>query len=153
MQGIDFSQFDALEADIDKALKAFPSERRALHEKMGDAIKETLDQEITWSFTGMGDKIKNWQKKYVGSGGGYAAVRADDVSTGKNSPGAITNYLENGHKIRPPSGKAKRYKPRITHAYVDGRHFYARATKRSEGELIKLAEAFANDLADKIEGK
>ena len=88
----------------------------------------------------------------VGSGGGYAAIRPVDTSTGDNSPGAITNYLESGHKIRRPSGLARRYRSRIRKAYVDGYHFYQKAETRVEAKAIKLAQEFADKLAKRIEG-
>ncbi len=39
----------------------------------------------------------------------------------------ITQYLEKGHRIRPPSGRAKRYQPRIRSGrlYVPGRQFHS----------------------------
>ena len=80
--------------------------RRDVMKKAGEEIKQEVDWEI--SDSGMYDrhgKVRRWQRIYIGSGGGYAAVRSSDEESGENSPGAITNYLENGHIIRGRSGK------------------------------------------------
>lgn len=150
MQSVDFKQIDSLNSDIDKLLKEFPDMRRELHEKFADVIKSHVDTEIGISLRDGSGKIRRWQGKYVGSGGGYAAVRAVDTSVGDESPGAITNYLENGHRIRRPGGNNKYYRPRIKKPYVDGFHFYAKASKAIESDIIALAEKFANELVDTL---
>lgn len=77
----------------------------------------------------------------MGSGGGYAAVHPKPKTFhGGNAVGYITNALENGHKIRKPSGKAKQYKPRIRVSKVDGYKFYA-DTRRDAPEIaVEIAE-------------
>ena len=150
MQSIDFKQIDKLSSDVDKLLKNFPKMRRDLHEQFASVIKNHVDTEIGRSLKDSSGKIKRWQGKYVGTGGGYAAVRAVDTSVGKNSPGAITNYLENGHKIRRPSGKNKYYKPRRKKIYVDGFHFYAKASNTIENDIMDIAEKFADDLVNEL---
>lgn len=150
MQSIDFSKLDKLNRDIDKLLKDFPQMRRNLHEQFADVIKSHVDSEIGNSLKDGNGKIRRWQGKYVGSGGGYAAVRTVDTSIGKNSPGAITNYLENGHKIRRPTGKNRYYKPRRKKIYVDGFHFYAKSSKTIENDIMSIAEKFADELVNKL---
>ena len=150
MQSIDFSQLDKLNRDIDKLLKDFPGMRRHLHGEFADIIKKHVDNEIAKSLNDKNGKIRRWQGKYVGSGGGYAAVRAVDTSSGKNSPGAITNYLENGHKIRKPKGNNKYYRRRVKKIYVDGFHFYAKATKTIENDIMAATEKFRDELANKL---
>jgi hypothetical protein len=120
---------------------------------MAALLKQEVDAQIIAS--GINDssgKVRGWQQEHVGSGGGYAAIRPTNSSTGGNSPGAITNYLESGHKIRTPSGKARYYKPKIKTSFVEGRHFYQNAAKSVEAKAIRLAERFAEDLAKRIEG-
>lgn len=150
MQSVDLIGLDKLDKSINKLLKEFPEKRRELHEEFADVLKETLNKQIDLSLTDNSGKIKSWQGKYVGSKGGYAAVRAVDTSIGSSSPGAITNYLNSGHKIRRPSGKNKNYKPRINKIYVDGRHFYQKTLKQSEAELIAIAEKFADSIVDEL---
>lgn len=151
MQSVDLKALDELEKDIADLIKSFPDMQRELHEEFANTIKKKVDSEIVASLKNGASKIKRWQGKYVGSYGGYAAVRAVDTSTGSESPGAITNYLENGHKIRKPTGRNKRYKPRINKIYVDGYHFYSKASNNLEADIIKISEKFSNKIRNKLE--
>lgn len=150
MQSIDLKALDELDKDIKNLIESFPDMQKELHEEFADLIKNKVDVEIGGAIKNS-SKIKRWQEKNIGSYGGYAAVRAVKVSTGTDSPGAITNYLENGHKIRKPTGRSKRYKPRINTIYVDGYHFYNRASNNLEGDIIKLSEQFIEKIKIKLE--
>lgn len=153
MQSVEMRGMNQLSDDLEALLKESPKLRRELHQELADMAQKEVRQAIAGSVNDSHGRVRGWQEKYVGSGGGYAAVRPTDSSTGKNSPGAITNYLEGGHKIRPASGTAKRKrKPRIRVAYVDGRHFYASAATRVEAKALQIAEAFADSLAEKLGG-
>ena len=136
MQSIDDAGLQQLEQKFDAVMKKFPQERRALHERIGDMERAEVTGDIAGSGMKSTGTVEGWQQKYVGSGGGYAAVRAIKGS-GNNGPGAVTNYLENGHKIRASGGAAQRYKPRVHTAYVNGYHFYAAA---KAGELFGKAK-------------
>lgn len=153
MQSVDLMDLEELDETLKSILEEMPEMRRELHEQIAEVIKSEVDIQI--SNSGLNDstgKVRDWQESHVGSRGGYAAVRATDSSTGSNSPGAITNYLENGHAIRRPSGKAKNYRPRIKKPYVDGYHFYQTARGIVESRVIAIAEEFANQLSKKLEG-
>lgn len=153
MQSVEIKGLDELDKRINNLLVEMPEARRKLHEELAIMAKQEVDAQIISA--GIQDnrgKIRGWQEDVVGSGGGYAAVRAAKGSTGSNSPGAITNYLEGGHRIRQPSGTARRYKPKIKVPYVDGRHFYQNARRNVTAKAIDIAEKFADDLARKIEG-
>ena len=153
MQSVRINGLEQLDEDLNSLLKEFPEARRKLHEEFADLLKTEVNTQIDSS--GLRDergKIKGWQESSVGSGGGYAVTRPEKSSTGANSPGAITNYLESGHQIRKPSGRAKRYRPRIKRSYVDGYHFYQKAQRSVEAKAIRLAEKFAEDLTKRIEG-
>lgn len=152
MPGVNVRGLAELDAKLDRLLKEFPEERRKLHEEIAQSIKKEVDTQISNTLNDSRGKVRSWQVSYVGSGGGYAAVRPKGGQIGGNSPGAITNYLEHGHKIRGPSGKSDRYRSRIKRIYVDGRHFYQRARRQVEVEAIKRAEALAERLAKRIEG-
>ena len=136
---------------FDSVLDKMPELRRKFHEEVKDLLKEELDKNITSSINDENGKIKNFQEAVVGSGGGYAAVHAKKGKTGKDSPGAITNYLENGHRIRMPSGTNKYYKPRIEIVYVDGFHFYEKTRSNIEAKVLNLAEDFANEILKSLE--
>lgn len=153
-QSIDYKALESLEKDLKALLNSIPNARKQLHEEYAAMAKELVDANIKATVNDPSGKVSGWQEARVGSGGGYAAVSATASSTGKNSPGAITNYLENGHAIRKPSGKDPHYRPRIHVAgRVDGRHFYHNASLKAQRRAIDIAEKFVNKLADKLEGK
>jgi len=155
MQGVQIEGMDQLEAALTELLKEIPEARREMHERIATVLKGEVDKQIDAS--GLMDrsgKVKRWQVSSVGSGGGYAAVRAEKGSTGANSPGAITNYLESGHKIRSASGKAKRLrKSRAKKPYVSGYHFYQAARRNAQNIAIAEAQKYAEEIARKLEGK
>ncbi|MEG2526714.1 MAG: hypothetical protein RSA62_05795 [Oscillospiraceae bacterium] len=141
-------------SDFEKLVKDIPDMRRELHTHLGKMMDTQLRINIYESLNGDVGKIIDMQHTVVGSGGGYAATRAVSGQSGRaNSPGAITNYLESGHRIRP-RGTAPGYRPRIkvSGAYVSGRHFYAKTAANIEPILIAAAEAFCDKLAKRIEG-
>lgn len=140
-----------LERSFDKLLEEFPERRRELHERVGRAVQRELQQQIASS--GVNDssgKVRRWQAVHVGSGGGYAAVRPEKGKTGADSPGAITNYLEGGHRIASPRG-GKNYRPRLRVSYVSGYHFYVNTSMRAESIAIGEAEAWADEIARELE--
>lgn len=144
-------QTDRIGAAFDKILREFPERRRELHERVGRAVQRELQQQIASS--GVNDssgKVRRWQAVHVGSGGGYAAVRPEKGKTGADSPGAITNYLEGGHRIASPRG-GKNYRPRLRVSYVSGYHFYVNTSMRAESIAIGEAEAWADEIARELE--
>lgn len=153
MQSVEFDGLNKLDNDLKDILDSVPQARKELHEKIADIIKKEVDKEI--SASGLNDssgKIKDWQESVVGSGGGYAAGHAVKGNTGENSPGAVTNYLENGHRIREPSGTSKNYRPHIKKSYVDGYHFYQSASTTVEAKAIEEADHFVEEIKRKMEG-
>lgn len=160
MQSVEMEDLRDLDSDFESILRELPDGRRRLHEEVGAAVLEDVRANIGAS--GINDargRVKGYQEHVVGSGGGYAAVRAvrgtgpGGSSDYSNSPGAITNYLENGHRVRQPSGTAKRRrKGRAKKPYVDGHHFYAQAERNAENVALAAAERFADSVADKLGG-
>lgn len=151
MQSINLSALDGLTKDLDALLEKMPEKNRELHEQLADLAKQEVDAQILAS--GVNDSngtVRGWQQKYVGSSGGYAAVRPADTSGGSKSPGAVTNYLELGHPIRKPGGAAKRYRPAIKKSFVDGFHFYRVARASVESKAIELTNRFADDLVKEL---
>lgn len=144
------SGLNELDRQFQSLLDDFPQKRRIYHQKLAVEMKRVVQTHIAGSLNDSHGKIRSWQEEHVGSGGGYAAVRPVSGKTGANSPGAITNYLENGHKIRPPSGQNTKYHARIKVPYVNGRHFYQSASTQVEAKAISLAEDFLQDLTGKL---
>lgn len=87
-----------------------------------------------------------WQTSRTSKG--YAAVSPVSGS-GRNGPGAITNYLESGHTTRKPSGRAKVYRPRFKQVHVKGYGFYA----ASKAPVQALQEAAGKAIADAVAAK
>lgn len=148
MQSVESEGLSKLDKDISDFLKRFPNMRKELHEKIADALKKEVDLQIGMSLDDFSGKIKKWQEKYVGSKGGYAAIRPVDTSTGNDSPGAITNYINSGHTIRRPRGKNKYYRANIKKLYVDGRHFYEKTALACEADIISIVEDFVDDISN-----
>ncbi len=151
---------DGLTNDLNDILNKFPQKRRELHERLGQMMQEEVDAQIAQAgFKGGGERLKSWQETEVGSGGGYAAVRPTKDVTGSNSPGAITNYNEAGHKVRKPGalkvhrgGGKYRYRPKIKVPYVDGKHFYDAARRNVESQAIRIVEDFADEIVKELGG-
>lgn len=116
----------------------------------GDRLRQAVEGSIRVSgMTIRSGDVITWQKLYRSKG--YAAVRPVSGETGANSPGAITNYLEGGHKIRGISGTAARYRPRIHVARVPGFRFYESAKQDAEKIAAEVAARCADEVAKKIE--
>lgn len=154
MQEIKKHGFKLLEDCFTDVLLKSPEKRKELHERIAERLKNTIDAEIGSRIEDSDGKIQNWQEKAVGEKGGYAAVRPlsgkNGGGTGEGCVGAITNYLESGHKIRPPGG-GKDYRPRINVPYVKGYFFYEAAGVEAERIALEEAERFADELADMLE--
>ena len=155
MPSVETAGLEEITRRMEKLARDFPEERRAMLTRAAEKINRRLAANITESGIRSPGKIAGWQRVAVGSRGGYAAVRpvgsAQGASTGRNSPGAITNYLEHGHRIRP-RGTGKGYRPRIRVAYVNGYHFY-RVTQGEAGEILWAeGKAFCEKLAKGLEG-
>ena len=156
VQSVEFLDMKELDKRLDELLKRLPEERRRLHEELADMAKTEVDRKIGERLS-EGQRVKEWQDKFVGSKGGYAAVRAKAKTyAGKNvkyAVGYITNAIESGHNIRTASGKAKKArKSRAKMSWVPGRHFYLSARSTAKVEARHRVERFAKDLAERIGG-
>ncbi len=149
MQSIDMESFDRAFDPILEADRAFAADKAEMLATVGRAVLGDVTRHIAGS--GMkngGGRLQSWQKYYVGSKRGYVAVRAIAAGSRDNSPGAITNYTENGHRIRRPSGSAKqKRRSRAKVPAVPGYHYYraaaAEAEQRGTAALEQLAERTA----------
>ena len=139
MQSVEYSGLRRMETRFALVARASEEQRRELHERIGVKMQNVVHASISQS--GINDshsKIKGWQEHYEGSRGGYTAIRPASGVTGRDSPGAITNYLENGHKAG-----SKR---------VAGFYFY-RMSKRSAVSIADFEiNQFVNNLRRQIEG-
>lgn len=77
----------------------------------------------------------------------------EGATTGPNSPGAITNYVDGGHAVRRRTANAKRSrKSRATVAAVPGRHFYAATNRMAEAYGSRRARELAVEFVRRLEG-
>lgn len=180
MPSVEVNGIQELDATLNEMLREIPEARRELHERLSKMLKSEVDTAIDQS--GLNDsrnKIKSWQEERVGSKGGYAAIRPlkGPGLVGPNSPGAITNYLEHGHKVRPSKkhaqelqgmkearrrevqGRTKggRFTKKSTivldtRKWVPGYFFYADARNRVESKAIAEAERFVEEFTRKLGG-
>lgn len=130
-QSVQISGFDDLDARLDSIIHGAKDKRREIHEKIGAKMKTEVDRQIGNRINDSHGKIRSWQDKFTGSGGGYSAVRA---IKGKNERGYaygyITNALENGHRVRV--SRRPGYKSTSKRFRVVGYGFYAAARTQSK---------------------
>lgn len=131
-----------------------PGLKEAMLEKIGGQVREAVRSSIDRS--GLSDprgRVRSWQNPHIGSGRGYVAVRADSVEVAAGyrdrqrlNAGALTNYLASCHRVRGPSGRAKRYQPRARMTRVRGLDFYGKAKAEAEKIAVQEAEDFLQRL-------
>jgi len=124
----------------DEILRRLPRARGEMYEEIGRAVKAEVRERI-----GGTGKVQSWQERYVGSKGGYAAVRPKKdtyQSTKKGTRyavGYVTNAIENGRRT---AGGGR----------VEGKRFYAGASSRAEAIAARSAERFLSELKRWLEG-
>lgn len=138
----------------------------ALYAAAKAAQKEVLTQIDRQGVSGNTGRIKRWQEIRIGSGRRYSAASptfADVIQVARSS-GAwttsadLTRYLDRGYGVRQPSGRAKRYRPRIrgNGIFVKGYQFYSLAAMKSDKIAVDAAETalreFDDELTDAIYG-
>lgn len=125
----------------------------------GKAVLPLLQEQISQRVDDRRGRVRRWQEIRRGSRGGYVAVSpaADQVSVNKTknrfvTSKDITRYLERGHGIRQPSGKSKRYVPKIQsgRVYVPGRMFYSWTKMDAEKAALEAAELALAQLDEDI---
>lgn len=153
MQSVEIKGFDNLQ----KKLGDFPDKMRELRREFFEEASQEILYSVRARIGGSG-RLAEVQRSYVGSGGGYGAVRAanrDDPGGyieqgGASYPsGYVTNALENGHEQEkgryvPALGK------RLKKQRVSGRYMYhdtaaieaKRIVRDGKESLEKKAQAY-----------
>lgn len=155
MQKLDLKEF---EKQLDDLVKKMPQKRRELHETVAKRAQEEVRAQIRAKLNDGEGHVQGWQQASVGSGGGYGKVKPEKGKTGRDSPGAKTNYLENGHRTRrtkKPNSERSKYEIRRSQnsrLRVEGRKFYAQARKRVQALLNEEEEKLAQELAKDMGG-
>lgn len=173
----DKKQWDTFWKVWDRRVETLPGARKAALFQAGRAAEKVLHKQIDsrfdetrvarrnkrWVNVHPREDVKRWQELRLGSFNGYAALSPgkDTVYSGASAKD-VTRYLERGHKIRPPSGRWKRYEKNIRindkfdtnrkHALyhvVAGRMFYSWA--RMDATRVAIAAA-REEILEWIEG-
>lgn len=143
-----------LSDSCEKALSLAPELKKRCIEEAAAEIKRRLDVNISTSIDDSNHKVRDWQQIFYGSNGGYAVIQAIKEPTGKDGPGAITNYINSGHRIaKRRIASTKGYRPRIHAVAVPGRFFYQKTEQECADVLGKKAEQICEELAKALEGK
>lgn len=98
----------AVSEQMEAALKRVPALRRKVIESVTQKVKARLDTEIASRVRDTHGKIRGWQEIRIGSKAGYGVIAPVRDGSGRDSPGAITRYLEVGHRIRKPKKRAQK---------------------------------------------
>ena len=147
-QSVKISGLEHLRKDLEELSEELPEMRREIHEELAGQMRGEVEEALARKAGSSTGKVAGWQEGYVGTKGGYAAVRPRAKAFyGGYAVGYITNAMENGHAVRRPSGKWKGYRARVKKRYVLGLHFYREV---QGGRLEKLAIDAANRMADAV---
>lgn len=145
---IDSQSLEQLDARLAQAVRQAPEIKKEVLTGLGEQLLSQVQNNI-----GGGGKVKRWQHTHLGSGGGYVAVHPAEGEKDAygRAVGAVTNAIESGHRIPPPRGKAKRYRPRIDKARVPGKGMYARTAPQRAAE--DAARQLGQQLIEPLEEK
>lgn len=153
---IDKSELERLISKLDAAPEVLREVKRRAIAAAAPKLKQAVDAQI-----GGTGKVRSWQGQFVGSKGGYAAVRpkaktyTDPTKRGKRyAVGYVTNAINSGHRFPTPSGKVKRYKPRIKSGRmnVPGRQFYEAAEAQLSQVTQEAGEQIVQALMNHLGG-
>ena len=159
---IDKRDLERLIETLDASPSVLRQARRKAFEVSAPKLRALLDQ--GFAQVGLHERtgtVLSWQEQYIGSGGGYTAVRpraktfTETNGKGKRyAVGQVTNAIESGHKFPTPSGTSRRYKPRIRSSALKVRPyaFYAAARVNVPALARETADQILQALIDHVEG-
>ena len=132
--------------EVIQTLETTPEVIRQARAEFFDEAGEVLLEAVQRHIGGSG-RVAGVQESHVGSGKGYVAVRPmAKTNLDGYAAGYITNALENGHAVRPASGKAKKKRrSRAKANRVQGKYMYRNTdqqeAKRAAEEGARIIEA------------
>lgn len=147
------SGLDELLEQLDGMDKGFSEEKKAVLEELGGRMEREVRAQVT--DRGVRDsrgRVSGWQRREVGSKGGYVAVRpVKEAVPGRRADSRqLTGYLEKGHGL--PKGYAAREgsrsgtNDRTGLGYVPGFYFYSFARLRLGLSLRRYARQAGEEL-------
>lgn len=153
MQSVEIKGLDKVITTLDSLPEAIRKARIEALEAEAEPLLTMVQQGIGRGPRRAGDNhlhVADVQGTFMGSGGGYIAIRAmaktDIVSPGGYSyaAGYVTNSLENGHVGKSKMGQKRRYlilPPKAaTYGRVEGKHMYHKAQPAAEQASRRVKE-------------
>lgn len=156
-------QIDAAELDrLAERLAQSPELLRQARRQAFEAAAPRLLALVQTQIGGSG-RVMSWQEKFVGSKGGYAAVRPRAktwIETKKEKKryavGYVTNAINSGHRKRGRSyvqdKRLRGYRTGSSADRVDGKHFYETAQELAAPVARQAAEEIVAALMEHLEG-
>lgn len=153
---LDASALKGLIQRLEQSPKVLSAAKRQAFQAAAPRLKSALDAQI-----GGSGRVQGWQGAYVGSEGGYAAVRplketyikTKGKQTGfragpkEYAVGYVTNAINNGHRT-PRNKMGYRTSARV----IAGRQFYQRAQPQAEQAAQEAAQQVLSALKNHLEG-
>ena len=147
----DDQELDELLEKLRKSPSLFREARRRAMAMAAPELKRELDRII-----GGEGKVRNWQGQFIGSKGGYAAVRPlaktytePTKKLGKTyAVGYVTNAIDSGHAFPGTNGKGSKHK---SYKSVPGRKFYKEANSKKKDIAKQAAELILAELKAHLE--
>lgn len=153
---LDASALKALTQRLEQAPRVLSEAKQQAFAAAAPKLKAEVDAQI-----GGSGKVRSWQGAYVGTKGGYAAVRPKRelyletqgkqkgyrAGPKKYAVGYVTNAINRGH--RAPRNTAGYY---TSSKRVPGKQFYERAQVSAESVAQEAGEQIIQVLIDHLEG-
>ena len=132
--------------------EAIPYLRRKIFTDVANMIESKVNAEIN---SKVGGRVPGWQRKSVGSGGGYAKYQPNYfilVPKRKVSGGHITQYLERGFGTRRSRMEEKLNVKRKNseHRYVRAKGFYRAAQTPAFTQARSMISRYADEVAKEL---
>lgn len=135
---LDTSELNRLIENLDQSPEVIKEAKCEAFESAAGKMKQALDSRI-----GGTGKVRSWQERYVGSKGGYAAVRPKAKTytdkSNRYAVGYVTNAINSGHRF-PGQGKTK------ASGIVFGKRFYEAA----QADVKQIAQESVNQVAETL---
>lgn len=158
---IDDSDLQALIKRLERSPETLKRAKAAAFKRAAPRLLALTQMQI-----GGSGKVMSWQEKYVGSRGGYAAVRpkADTfIETrgkekgGRGEPrkyavGYVTNAINSGHNYPTRRTFAEERGYRASVGRVEGRHFYETAQDMAAPVARQAAEEILAEVVEELGG-
>lgn len=151
-------------AELDRLVERLEQSPEIMREAKRQAFEAAAPKllALVQAALGPSKRVKTWQEKFVGSRGGYAAVRPRartwvETRQGKQyAVGYVTNAINSGHRKRGrgvyQDKRLKRYKTIGQEDWVAGKHFYEAAQKQAAPVAQEAAEQIVAALMEHLGG-